>query len=61
MVFPIILLKYKKSHIFGYCIKNNIQYIEDESNNVYDNIRNIIRNNFLNDLRSLNHGEQYIQ
>ena len=55
------LLKYKKSEIITYCIENNIQYVEDESNNVSDNIRNIIRNNFLNDLRNLNHGEQYIQ
>ena len=54
------LLGYSKNELIQYCQIHNIGFVHDESNDVSDNLRNIIRNQLFKYIDKLKHKAQYM-
>lgn len=54
------LLKYTKQELLDYALKHNIKYVQDESNYISDNIRNVLRNNLFSKLKEISGYQNYI-
>ena len=54
------LLGYSKNELIQYCQIHNISFVHDESNDVSDNLRNIIRNQLFKYIDKLKHKAQYM-
>lgn len=54
------LKKYSKEDLLMYSKENNISFIQDETNYIADNVRNVLRNGLFNHLKNIVGYENYI-